>query len=218
MKILFLFSLLFMLSCSEATEELSENKSSVVKEIGLDNYVKLDFENPKAIVMNCAKGRVHARLNYYESTAVEVHKSFLKYVDFEPKGDTLFINTKKWPSSDKTITKQINIYLPDLAYLETQLTSFTFLTFNTHDLKIKSENAAFRFSKCNVENLTLDLSDRSNMYIDSYCIFDTIDATIGKNSLLSAYGHVNKNFKFRSPSLDNLRLGNVPSSIFKWTK
>lgn len=218
MKILSLFSLLFLLSCDLSKNEKQKQEKSLSNDVGFDYYTKFDFGNPKAIVMNCQKGRVKARIKYYETTAVEVHKSFLKYVNFEPKGDTLFINTTNWPSENKGIKKQINIYLPDLDYLETQLTSFTILGFNTHKLEVKSENAAFRLSQCKIENFKITVNERSNMYVDSYCAVDFVDANCDKSSLLSFYGHVYKDFKLKCPNLDNIRLGNVHSSIFKWTK
>lgn len=215
---------LTIISCGQKDAKQKQNDTKQefeikgVKEIKADNYRKFDFENPKAIIVKCEKGRVKTRIRYYEKTAVEVHKSFLKYVDFEPKGDTLIINVRKWPSGDTEVQKLINIYLPDLEYLETNLVSMTILDFNTKNLIVKSISSAYRFSTSKIENLEIHPTKSSNVYIDGYCKVNSINTSLDPSSMLSSYAIVSKSFNIKAKSLDKLIIQNVPSRIFTWEK
>jgi hypothetical protein len=216
MKILSFFSLLFLFSCTQAESNTTERKVKGVRNIGINSFVKFDFENPKAVIMNCAKGRVKARIRYYDKAVVEVHKSFLKFVNFETKGDTLFIYTKSWPNNDRNIEKQINIYLPDLEYIETGLTDFIFSGFNSNELKVSSNNTALRYTNCKIKDLDIHMLNRSNLYVNSNCTFDNVKIKREPECVLTFFGNVNEAFTLHSKDLESFKLKNVPEDIITW--
>ncbi|WP_304235085.1 GIN domain-containing protein [Jiulongibacter sediminis] len=213
---LLVFSVFFW-SCSPKSKETSTREPRLSHEA---RFTTFNIEDFSAIKINVDLGRLKLTLRQYDHPKMEVHKSYQKYVRFEPKGDTLRIYTENTPKSteDLEVKKYINLFLPKLNYLETSVSRVTLESFDTPRLSVVNNSSALRLYDCRIKDLRIENQGLSNIQLDGNNYVDTIYLKNNEKSHLNSNAMVLKTFTLESKTLDNLNFTNVPENGFIWRK
>ncbi len=206
--------LLFLNACSENKKEENKKDETEAK------FAKFTIPEFKHLVVNCDRGRLKLIIHQYEFPRIEIHKSYQKYVNFEPKGDTLYIHTLNTPPNTKeqVTSKVINLYIPQMEYIEANISQITFMNFDSPIIRSVNKNNALRFYNCRVENLNIDAWDQSNILLDANNYFENIKLKIADDSFYSSSAMVLGNLEINATNLKNINFKNLPPNGFKWNK
>lgn len=205
-------------SCSKGREDTSN-----IKEPRLSHearFTTFNIEDFSAVKINCDLGRLKLALRQYEHPKMEVHKSYQKYVRFEPMGDTLIIYTENTPrrSEGGEVKKYINLFLPDLRYLESSVSRVTIESFDTPEMSIVNNSSALRLYNCRIKDLRIENKGLSNIQLDGNNFTETIYLKNNEKSILNSDAMVLKTFTLESQTLDNSNFTNIPENGFIWKK
>ncbi|GAB3524638.1 hypothetical protein [Emticicia fontis] len=182
------------------------------------DFKKIPLKPFRYIKVNCDVGPIKVYLNADKKHSVELHQTFMKYVEMSFKGDTLLIHTLKSPKSTKEnpITKQVYIYTPEINYYMGEATQTYFSNFGVGYLKVDNRSSYMRFYACEIQQLDLTTNKYCNFEIDDNCTFDKIDARINPLSAFTCKGLVNSQLLLTASNLSNIRFGlNIKKLVMK---
>lgn len=215
---LLLFVTFFVsVSCQNEQREREARAKIAMESAG--TYTRFRVNNFRHVQLNFEVGRVRVRVYQHSEPMIGIHESFQKYVNFEERGDSLFIYSIKPPSSVKTtsIRKNIVIYVPDLDSYDAAVSETSFVKFRTEKLNVKLDNDYFRLYNCGIADLNINTSDACNVVIDKQNLLLKAEITMNEKSILSFKAPAQK-LTLNKLSLNNVLLANVLPENFKWIK
>ena len=219
MKLSFLSSL-FLISLLACKPERKETKTREPRLSHEARFTTFNIENISAVKIDCDLGRLKLTVRQYEHPKMEVHKTYQKYVRFELKEDTLNIITQNTPRNSEALEtlKYINLFLPKLNYLETNVSRITLESFDTPGLSIINNSSALRLYDCRIKSLRIHNQGLSNVQLDANNFIETLYLKNNYKSYLNSDAMVLKNFTLESQTLDKANFTNLPENGFVWKK
>ncbi|MGR3810093.1 hypothetical protein [Jiulongibacter sp. NS-SX5] len=216
-QLFYLFlSSIFLFSCSYSEPE---EKSPVFKPSRDAQFSTFQIDSVKAVIVDCDLGRLKISIHQYPNPKIEIHNTYQKYVRLEPKGDTLKIVTLNTPkkSENPDLKKEINLYIPNLEYLNTNISQVTFRTFDAKNLKVVNQSSALRFYDSRIENLDLTNLGRSNIQLDENNIFNTIYFRNNSKSQLTSAAEILSELSVEAEDLERINFKSFRGQ-FNWIK
>jgi hypothetical protein len=181
-------------------------------------YKDISLKPFKYLMVNCEVGPLRVYIVADTKSSIELHQTYMKYVEISYKGDTLLVHTLKTPKStkEKPITKQIYIHTPEIKYYMGEATQTILSNFGSQYMKVDNRSSYMRFYACEIEQLDLTTNKSCNFVIDDNCAFDKIDAKINPNSAFSCSGYVRSQLLLTASNLQNIKFGlNVKKLVLK---
>jgi hypothetical protein len=218
MRITFLFIFSLMLaSCWNGEKNTNTPKQKLTPQ---HRYTEFTTDNYTAVVLKCDVGRLKLNIYQYANPKIEIHKTYQKYVKLVPENDTLFIYVSGTPKSTEQVKihKNINLYLPDLSYLESEVSQITVHNYAVPKLKIVNKSNALRLYNCKIRELTVSNKGLCNIHFDGNNHFDKVQVTLNSKSYFTSYAQILTSLTLKTPSLQNTRFTNLPSDGFFWIK
>ncbi len=205
------------LSCSTDSKKA---KTKIAEPILLRGYNTFETEPYKAVVIKCDIGRLKLNVMPYASHKLEIHKSYQKYVHFDPRGDTLFIYTQNTPKKDSEIkvNKTINIYCPSLNYLESNSSKVLIKNFSESQLKVVNKGSSLRLTNSAIKDLEIVNKGLSNVYLSIDNVIESLHVKLNSKSQYHSRAIVTKTFSLEAKSLDNANFLNTRNNDFNWIR
>lgn len=172
-------------------------------------YKKIPLQAFRHVVINCDLGPVKVYFEADEKPQIEIHHTFIKYVEMNYRGDTLVIHSFKTPKSSKAnpINRQVYIHTPEVKSYTGEATQTFFSNFSAPYMKIDSRSSYIRLNACEIEQLDLTTNKSCNYMIGSDCAFDRVNAKINPSSAMTILGYVESEFFLTANNLQNIRFG-----------
>ncbi len=213
----FLFLTGFIASCRQGEQNTNTPKEKLGHEA---RFTTFTIENYRAVVIKCDQGRLELTVRQYEIPKMEIHKTYQKYVKLEPRNDTLFIYTEGTPKNAEQvkIRKSINLYLPDLAYLESDISQITVFDYDSPEMKILNRSNALRLYNCRIRDMAIDNTGLCNVYLDSNNYFENLSVSLNEDSHYNSHANVLNLFTLKAKNLDKANFTHLPQNGFRWIK
>lgn len=172
-------------------------------------YKKIPLQAFKHIILNCDLGPVKVYFQAAEKPQIEIHHTFIKYVEMSYRGDTLIVHSFKTPKSseENPINRQIYIQSPVVKSYTGEATQTFFSNFSAPYMKIDSRSSYVRLNACEIAQLDLTTNKSCNYMIDADCAFDRVNAKINPNSAMTILGYVESELFLTANNLQNIRFG-----------
>ncbi len=214
-KLILVLTCVIFYACSSLETE-AEEKTKLDHQY---RFTTFNVDDYSAIKLYCDVGRVKVRIRQYEHPKVEIHKTYQKYVRFEPSGDTLMIHIENTPKNSKEdVKKYINFFLPNLRYLESEVGQIVLENFIERKMFILNHSNSLRLLNCKIQDLTIENEGINNIQLDSDNYFDDLYVGLNTKSYYNSDAMVLKNFTIKVPNLDHATFQNIPPQGFKWLK
>lgn len=210
-----------LLTLTIACQSGERNSNTPKKKLDHEaRFTEFSIDDYAAVVIKCDLGRLNLNVRQYAVPKLEIHKTYQKYVRLEPSNDTLYIFTENTPrSTDQVkIHKYINLYLPNMSYLETDVSQITIQNYETERMSIVNRGNGLRLFNCKIKDLDLQIAENSNVQLDGNNYFDDLYVKLDENSHYNGHGMVLKKFVLETKSLKNTNFSNLPPDGFQWIK
>jgi len=183
-------------------------------------YKKVSLRPFKHLVVNCDLGPVKVYVEADSKSFIELHRTFMKYVEMNYKGDTLLIHTLKTPKSTKEnpIERQIYLHTSDIQSYWGEVTQTFFSNFVTKSLTVNSRSSYIRFIGCEIENLKLTTNKACNYVLDQSSSFNRIDARVNTSSALTCLAHIQTELRLTTLNLQYITLSQQNASKLRIVK
>lgn len=217
MKYLSVLFLIFVFGCSAPQEENKKDTRKLPHEL---RFTTFNLDPYKYVKVDCDKGRLKLHLRQYEYPKMEIHKSYQKYVRFNVKNDTLFIQTFNTPRNAKEvgIAKNINLYVPTLEYLDTKVSRVIVESMLLEKLKVINQSSSFRLYDSVIKNMNMTNEGTSNIQLDANNVVNKLYIKNNTKSIASTQAIIETSFTLESKDLLKANFKNIPPNGFHWIK
>ncbi len=218
MKVFHLLLLTLLLDACQNGE-----RNNPAKKERLDHearFTSFSIDNYKSVVIKCDLGRMKLTARQYEVPKIEIHKTYQKYVRLEPANDTLFVYINGTPrnTGQVKVQKYINLYLPELRYLESDVSQITIQNYESRDMRIVNHSNGLRLYNCRIQNLSIENTGLNNIHLDGNNYFEQLFVDLNEDTHFNSEAMVLKNFTLKAASMENASFSNIPPDGFHWIK